>query len=61
MSEQSFSMVQECVDSYETLTRPDGSLEIRIVVPRRFAELWQVRLSELRATRSEIQTLQSEG
>jgi hypothetical protein len=39
-----FSMVQEAVDSYAATDLPDGRLEIRILIPRRFAALWLVKL-----------------
>lgn len=50
-----FSLVQEGCDLYEVRQQPDGRTEIRIVVPPRFAELWLVKLSELRGTLSELQ------
>lgn len=52
--EREVSMVQECVDSYDVKSHGDGKITITIEVPRRFADLWLVKLSELRATDSEI-------
>jgi hypothetical protein len=49
-SQQEFSMVQEACDTYEVNPLPDGRTEIKIIVPPRFAELWLVKLSELRGT-----------
>jgi hypothetical protein len=48
------SMVQECVDSYRVEREPDGGIRITIRAPKRFAELWLVKLSELRATPEEL-------
>jgi hypothetical protein len=53
----SFSMVHEAVDSYEARQLPDGRTEIRIVIPPRFADLWLVKLSELRGTNAELRAL----
>jgi hypothetical protein len=47
-------MVQECVDHYTARLQPDGSLEITIRVPRRFADLWVTRLADLRTTDAEV-------
>ena len=51
---EQFSMVEECVNSYHAKRQADGSLDIAISVPRRFAGLWLVKLSELRATEEDI-------
>lgn len=51
---QEVSMVQECVDSYIVDERDDGSIKITIDVPKRFADLWLVKLSELRTQSEEI-------
>ena len=53
MSEE-YSMVQECTNSYKAEGLPDGSLEISIKVPKRFADLWLVKLSKLTTTNKEI-------
>jgi hypothetical protein len=47
---ESFSMVIEACDSYEARLLLDGRTEIRIVIPPRFADLWLIKLSELRGT-----------
>ncbi len=52
--EREVDMVQECVDSYDVKAHDDGKITITIDVPRRFADLWLVKLSELRATDAEI-------
>jgi hypothetical protein len=53
-SNKQYSMVQECTDRYEAKRSDTGDLEISIRVPRRFADLWLVKLSGLRTTDSEI-------
>ena len=53
-SNERYSMVQECTDRYEAKRSDTGDLEISIRVPRRFADLWLVKLSGLRTTDSEI-------
>lgn len=52
--EREVSMVQECVDSYDVKSHDDGKITITIEVPKRFADLWLVKLSELRTTDAEI-------
>ena len=52
-----FSMVQEACDSYEARVLPDGRTEVRIVIPPRFADLWLVKLSDLRGTLAEVESL----
>jgi len=47
-------MVQECTDSYDFSKRVDGSAEVRIVIPKRFADLWVAKLSDLRTSSKEI-------
>lgn len=56
-----YSMVQECVDHYSVQEAPDGSVEIRIRAPARFAQLWMVKLSELRASDEETGTADQSG
>ncbi len=48
-------MVQECVDQYQVSKRKDEGIEISIIVPQRFKNLWMVRLSELTTTPEEIE------
>lgn len=52
---ESFSMVQECTDSYKAEEQKDGKLKISILIPKRFGDLWLVKLSELRTTMEEIE------
>ena len=52
-----FSLVLEACDSYEARSLPDGRTEVRIVIPPRFADLWLAKLSELRGTLAEVQSL----
>lgn len=54
MAEGEYSMVHECTDYYEARSQDDGSLRIEIRVPRRFADLWLVILTELTASDTEI-------
>ena len=54
MTPQEISMVQECTSSYVASSHSDGSLTITIEVPARFADLWLVKLSDLRATADEV-------
>jgi hypothetical protein len=54
MADKSYSMVQECADQYSAQLQADGSLEIALRVPRRFADLWLTRLADLRTTDAEI-------
>jgi hypothetical protein len=56
-----YSLVQECTDSYETRDLPDGRMDVHIVVPRRFADLWLAKLSSLRTDDEEIRQYQPEG
>ena len=53
-NDEPFSMVIEACDSYEAREQPDGSLQITIQVPRRFANLWLVKLNGLEATLAEV-------
>jgi hypothetical protein len=48
------SMVEECVDCYCVTKCDDGSISITIDVPKRFASLWMIKLSQLMATPSDI-------
>jgi len=54
MTPEEFSMVQECTSSYVASEHPDGSLTITIEIPARFAELWLVKLSELKAMADDL-------
>ncbi len=47
-------MVQECTDSYKAEEQKDGKLKVSILVPKRFSDLWLVKLSELKTTIEEI-------
>lgn len=52
--ERDVTMVQECVDLYDVKSHDNGSVTITIEVPTRFADLWLLKLAELRATDAEI-------
>ena len=60
MPELEYSMIQECTNRYEARRQADGSLDIHILVPRRFANLWLAKLSDLRATDTEITDYESD-
>ena len=53
------SMVQECVSDYEAHESEDGSAVITIRVPKRFVNLWLVKLSNLRTTLREIEEFEN--
>ncbi len=48
------SMVQECANKYMAMEQPDGGIKIVIDIPKRFKNLWLVKLSDLRTTMEEI-------
>jgi hypothetical protein len=54
---QATSLVGECTDSYIVTEHEDGRVIITIDIPERFSNLWLMKLSELKATNLEIQTL----
>lgn len=54
MTPEEISMIQECASSYVASEHSDGSLTITIEIPARFAELWLVKLSELKATEDDL-------
>jgi hypothetical protein len=55
MNDDAISMVQECVSRYIVHENEDGSITITIDVPRKFSDLWLIRLSEMRTTAKEIE------
>ena len=59
MMEDQMSMVQECVSRFVVKENEDGSKTITLEVPKRFADLWLVRLSEMRTTLEEIESYSS--
>ena len=54
-------MVAEACDSYEARPLDDGRTEVRTVIPARFADLWLVKLNELRGTLAELRPLADDG
>jgi hypothetical protein len=54
MADEEYVMVEECTDSYRVQPQDDGGVEIRIRIPRRFADLWVAKLSDLKVTDAEI-------
>ncbi len=54
MNTEEISMVQECVSYYCVKTNADNSVTITIETPKRFADLWKIKLSDLRTTMAEI-------
>ena len=61
MDKEFYSMVQECTDVYQVTEKPDGSAEIYIKVPKRFRDLWIVKLSDLITDDDEIKEYEPEG
>ena len=59
--QEPFSMVDEACDSYEARPLDDGRTEVRIVIPARFADLWLVKVSEMRGTLAEMRSLAGDG
>jgi hypothetical protein len=55
-----FSMVRECVSHYKATDLPDGGVEIVLEIPKRFRNLWQVKLSELMTNQVEIDQYDSD-
>jgi len=55
MKEESISMVQECVNEYRVKTISKDEVEITIKIPKKFEDLWLVKLSDLHTTLNEIQ------
>jgi hypothetical protein len=51
---QQIEMVGECTSLYHAGDHGDSGIIITIEVPRRFADLWIVKLSDLRTTDEEI-------
>ena len=56
-NDEPFSMIEEACESYEAAEQPDGSLIIRIVADKRFANLWIVKLNSLTGTLAEAEEL----
>ena len=54
MQEEKYSLVDECVQWYKVEEHSDGGVTITIVVPKRFAALWQMKLNDLTTTEREI-------
>jgi len=48
------SMIQERTDFYEFNRKVDGAAEVRIVIPKRFADLWAIKLGNMRTSPKEI-------
>lgn len=55
MDDTPISMVQECCSAYNVTERPEAGVKITIEVPKRFKNLWLVRLSEMTTSEREIQ------
>jgi hypothetical protein len=54
MNGNSISMVQECVTSYVVHENADGSITVTIDVPKKYKELWMIKLSSLTVTEEEL-------
>lgn len=61
MKPKNISMVQECVDSYHVNEKADGGVEIVMRIPKRFRELWLVRLSQMRTNEDELRQYEIES
>ena len=59
--DEPFSMVIEACDSFEARPLDQGGVEVRIVIPARFADLWLIKLSGLRGTLAELRPLTDAG
>ena len=55
--DEPFSMLQEACDSFEASLLPDDRTKQRRILPPQFADLWLVKLSELRGTLAEVRLL----
>ena len=55
MSAERFKMVDECTNSYSVDEQSDGGVIITIKVPKRFSDLWIIKLSELEASEAELE------
>jgi hypothetical protein len=49
--------VQHACDSFGASLLPDALAELRIIISTQFADLWLVKLSELRGTLAEVLSL----
>lgn len=61
MPDEAYPMVGECTDSYEAIRQADGGVLIRMSVPRRFADLFLVKLTGLTTTDAEIAEYEPEA
>ncbi len=52
-----FSVIEECADRYKVTEDDDGSVNILIHVPARFASLVTAKLNDLYVTEEEIEEL----
>lgn len=60
MSDELFSLVQECSNKYSFRDIDEKEVEIRIRIPKKFYSLWLVKLSDLRTTEKEIKDCMEE-
>jgi hypothetical protein len=51
----SINMIETCTDNYEINTLPDEGIKISIKVPKKFRDLWLIKLTELTTSIEEIQ------
>jgi hypothetical protein len=54
MPHEPVQMISECADSYNAIDLPDGRIQILINIPRRFRDLWLVKLNDLMASDEEL-------
>lgn len=57
---QTVKLIGECSSVYRVDDLGEEGIRIHIEVPRRFADLWIVKLNELRVTDEEIATYSSD-
>ena len=56
--EQRINMIEECTERYHVKESDKGGVEISIKVPKRFENLWLIKLSDLTTTEKEIEEMQ---
>lgn len=49
-----YEMLVECVKSYRFIQHDDGSAEVHIEIPKRFAALWATKMNDLYTDDKEI-------
>jgi hypothetical protein len=60
MNDEIFSLVQECTNKYSVHDLNEKEVEIRIRIPKKFRDLWLIKLSDLRTTLKEVDKYKNE-